>query len=1585
MKTHQLQKIFKKSNQVHVNDSLKSLSFPRIWSIIMFMLIGGNLMGQGSEDFTNSALTNSYATGSFNGNNSITWSYIASRNEDIYAISGKGIMLRRVADNSKITSSSISNGIGSFTCNLKKAFTGAGNRQVELFINGVSKGSSIAWDNTTIQTFTVNNINISGSIIIEVRNITANQVVVDNITWTGYSASSAPLAPNISSITPTNQQLSVAFTAGGDGGSAITNYKYSTDGGTSFTLVSPAQTTSPIVITGLTNGTTYNVQIKAVNSVGDGTATASTQATPATIPSSPTITSITPGNQQLSVAFTAGATGGAAITNYKYSLDGGSSFTPVSPAATTSPITIISLTNGTQYDVQLKAVNAQGDGIATTSMQGTPSAAAVVPGSPTITSITPSNGQLSVAFTTGATGGSAITNYKYSTDGGSTFNALTPPSTTSPITITGLINGTTYNVQIKAVNDIGDGTATVSTAAAPGTIPSAPTITGITAGNELLSVSFTAGFTGGSAITNYKYSTNGGITFTAVSPTATTTPITITGLSNGTLYDVQLKAVNAFGDGIATASVSATPVTTSPGAPIIGSANAGNGQATVSFTAPVSNGGSTITSYTATSNPGNITGTLSQEVGGTIIVNGLTNGVVYTFTVTATNGVGTSVASAASNSITPLFQSAASDYFRSKTSGDWANAGTWESSVDGSTNWLTATLAPTFSANAITIANGHTITISTSVSIDQVTVQSGGILTLSAGGAPTIVNGAGDDIVIQNGGRINYQFAPTYTSSTIRINGGGILSMEVSGITGNGTGVNASSHIYDHAAILQWNLTTTNPSSSGVTYFPNVTTEIPIFRFASGTSSTWGASNPTIVNGKVEILNGIVITLGGTATKTFKYGLSGAGTLNQGTSGTIIFSGSTAEIGGTSKITLGTNGLTVSSNLSVTGTIDCGANIISGSGAFTLSSGATLKTSHASGLNGAIMVSGTKTFSSLANYEFNGATSGTFTTAPTANAMNNLTINRSAGVTLSQSFTTNGTLTLTSGTLDIGANTLTIGGPVSQTSGNIDADAGTVSFTNSTALSLPTSLFSGNIYNLSKESGAGAVTLNDNLTVTNELNSAASTGAFIIASSKELTISGTCKATINGTITNNGSFTLNSGATLLQGSSSSITNGTYNVKQTITGSGGATPNGRFWYLGSPLSNGSSTALLSSTGNQLWQWDETNVNYSTMSTGLSLSQGKSYVLRSGQTAETISFSGTGLTNGALNILNLSRTGTSAQMRGCHLVSNPYPSYLDWDLVGKTNVSTTMYVRTALGSNFNVLETYNSFDQIGTSLSGTPMTKDIAPMQGFWVKVTTDGQTGSLAMDNGMRSHQANGAGLRSSAQNFPAFLRMNVLDGENKDQVILFMSPDATSALDAHDSEKLPVTGFAQIYSIVDAKKLVINGMKNVKSKTSIPLTLDLPSSKSYTFQAEEFNIEDGLILLEDKQEGLIQDLTINPVYSFFGNAGTNNTRFVIHFQLAHAPILVGGPAELEILGNDELTTENIHIVSNNQGLIEVRLEEGFNPDGIINIFDASGRIVAHQSFNNQVELIELGEQNGIYFVEVSAGKVISKKKIVILH
>jgi predicted RNA-binding protein with TRAM domain len=220
---------------------------------------------------------------------------------------------------------------------------------------------------------------------------------------TGTAAASAPGAPTIGTITPGNGQLSVAFTApSSNGGATITDYKCSINGGTYFSL---ATTASPFVLSGLTNGTSYSVTIKAVNSVGDGAASNSVSSTPRTVPSASTITSITPGNGNLSVAFTSGADGGSAVTNYKYSLNGGSSFTAFSPAQTTSPVSISGLTNGTTYNVQLVAVNAAGDGAASGTVSGTPF---TTPSVVTGFAVTEGNSQLSLAFTPGANGGLSL-------------------------------------------------------------------------------------------------------------------------------------------------------------------------------------------------------------------------------------------------------------------------------------------------------------------------------------------------------------------------------------------------------------------------------------------------------------------------------------------------------------------------------------------------------------------------------------------------------------------------------------------------------------------------------------------------------------------------------------------------------------------------------------------------------------------------------------------------------------------------------------------------------------------------------------------------------------------------------------------------------------------------------------------------------------------------------------------------------------------------------------------------------------------------------------------------------------------------
>jgi len=137
---------------------------------------------------------------------------------------------------------------------------------------------------------------------------------------------------------------------------------------------------------------------------------------------------------------------------------------------------------------------------------------------------------------------------------------LNPVDAVSPVTITGLTNGTLYNIYLKAVNAAGAGTASSTYASVtPITTPAAPTGLSASAGNTTATITFTPPSDGGSAITNYQYSTDG-TNYTALNPVDATSPVTITGLTNGTAYTIYLKAVNAAGAGTASSTyASVTP------------------------------------------------------------------------------------------------------------------------------------------------------------------------------------------------------------------------------------------------------------------------------------------------------------------------------------------------------------------------------------------------------------------------------------------------------------------------------------------------------------------------------------------------------------------------------------------------------------------------------------------------------------------------------------------------------------------------------------------------------------------------------------------------------------------------------------------------------------------------------------------------------------------------------------------------------------------------------------------------------------------------------------------------------------------
>jgi hypothetical protein len=292
-------------------------------------------------------------------------------------------------------------------------------------------------------------------------------------------------------------------------------------------------------------------------------------------------------------------------------------------------------------------------------------APASVPGAPVIGAATAGNAAASVSWTPPVSdGGSPITGFTVTAlDGaGNVAGTVTVAGNVTTATVTGLTNGTAVTLQVAASNPLGTGPASgTSNAVTPaGAAPGAPTIGSATAGSNTASVGWTPPvFDGGSPITGYTIIAldAAGATAATVFATAPAATATVTGLTNGQSYRLQVSASNAAGSGPFSApSATVTPATV-PGAPVIGTPIAGNASALVSWARPTSDGGSAITGYSV-----RVFDAANVQVGGfwpaaagatSLTVTGLANGSAVTFQVQASNAMGTGAFSASSAAVTP--------------------------------------------------------------------------------------------------------------------------------------------------------------------------------------------------------------------------------------------------------------------------------------------------------------------------------------------------------------------------------------------------------------------------------------------------------------------------------------------------------------------------------------------------------------------------------------------------------------------------------------------------------------------------------------------------------------------------------------------------------------------------------------------------------------------------------------------------------------------------------------------------------------------------------------------------------------------
>lgn len=446
-------------------------------------------------------------------------------------------------------------------------------------------------------------------------------------------------------INPGDRQLGVSWRApSSNGGSAVTSYTVTAQPG-SVTCTAIAPSTSCNLL-GLSNGSVYSITVAATNPAGDSIASASVTGSPVTIPGKPTISATEPGSNSVLVRWRApSATGGASVTNYTVvASPGGNSCT------TTGAVlfcTVTGLDNGTTYAFTVTATNTAGTGTASASYNGVP---ATIPSSPRSITVSPANGGLTASWAAPSyDGGTAISGYVATVR--STGDTCSTVASTRTCTFTGLVNGSSYIVDVVANNNAGSSEAASSSNVTPRTVPSKPIQVSLTPGAATLRVTWAAPLSdGGSLITSYMATATPGSGLTC---TSTTTYCDFLNLTPGTNYTVTVVAINAAGTGVASTGVTAMPFT-NPGAPTSLTAAADDTQVLVSWAAPSSTGGSDITGYTATATLGvNVFSCSTPSTATSCWIRGLTNGSKYSIKVAASNGAGVGPEASVAGTVTP--------------------------------------------------------------------------------------------------------------------------------------------------------------------------------------------------------------------------------------------------------------------------------------------------------------------------------------------------------------------------------------------------------------------------------------------------------------------------------------------------------------------------------------------------------------------------------------------------------------------------------------------------------------------------------------------------------------------------------------------------------------------------------------------------------------------------------------------------------------------------------------------------------------------------------------------------------------------
>jgi hypothetical protein len=441
----------------------------------------------------------------------------------------------------------------------------------------------------------------------------------------------------------------------------------------------------------------------------------------------------------------------------------------------------------------------------------------------------------------------------------------------------------------------------------------------------------------------------------------------------------------------------------------------------------------------------------------------------------------------------------------------------------------------------------------------------------------------------------------------------------------------------------------------------------------------------------------------------------------------------------------------------------------------------------------------------------------------------------------------------------------------------------------------------------------------------------------------------------------------------------STVTGNISMEFSYTSNGIVAAGGHGQFISSPISNANSSLFgaYNVDSNRIYSWNIAT-KYIPLKISTSLSVMYGYLYRATST-KVFSFTGPPNANSSYSVSGFTRpVGTD----GFFLTGNPYPAVIDYQTFYKkaTNLTTTFYVRCVTIGGIMVVDTWNGSAKTGVNPSGAILDGKIAPLQGFWVQISAQGLTGTLAIANSDRGHNwGSSPYLKSGDISDKDIFRLGIYSGIYKDESVIIQSDSAADEFENWDSQKLFLNDAhtPEIFTLSpEGIKLVIQSVKPISQEKLFPLGMNIGTAGSFQFKADLSQTNEQYeYTLEDKQLNVFQNLRTTPVYSFSSGIVNDSlgSRFVLHFNLVQSQ----SAGMLNQINSSTIVGPQIYSYGNDIYIRNCEIHAR------LIIYNILGSQVYNSQTHSDEETITLSSAPGIYLVKLSNGSEWKTQKVLL--